>query len=95
MGEVGSKEGELESLLEEWEVPYRAFSAGILECLPVEGENWVVPEKDNDPKGVWNGREDLRDMIICSIDPPGCQDIDDALHARRLENGNIECGVRE
>lgn len=28
-----------------------------------------------------------------SIDPPGCKDIDDALHARQLENGNIEVGV--
>lgn len=93
LGEVGSKEGELESLLEEFEVPYRAFSASILECLPEEGENWVVPPKDNDPKNVWLGREDLREMIICSIDPPGCQDIDDALHARRLPNGNIEAGV--
>lgn len=71
LGEVGSKEGELESLLEEWEVPYRAFSATILDCLPKEGESWVVPEKDNDPKGIWNGREDFREMIICSIDPPG------------------------
>lgn len=25
----------------------------------------------------------------------GCQDIDDALHARRLPNGNIEAGVRK
>jgi exosome complex exonuclease DIS3/RRP44 len=25
----------------------------------------------------------------------GCQDIDDALHARKLPNGNIEAGVRE
>lgn len=24
----------------------------------------------------------------------GCQDIDDALHARELPNGNIEAGVR-
>ena len=24
----------------------------------------------------------------------GCQDIDDALHARQLPNGNIEAGVR-
>lgn len=117
LGEVGSKEGELESLLEEWEVPYRPFSKGILECLPVEGENWVVPSKEDDPKKVWAGREDFREMIICSIDPPGasfvpvrvldvplmdgfpriagCQDIDDALHARRLPNGNIEAGVRE
>lgn len=71
LGTVGSKEGELESLLEEWEVPYRAFGEGILSCLPEEGENWVVPQKDNDPKGVWQGREDLRNMIVCSIDPPG------------------------
>ena len=25
----------------------------------------------------------------------GCQDIDDALHARRLLNGNVEAGVRK
>jgi len=25
----------------------------------------------------------------------GCQDIDDALHARPLPNGNIEAGVRK
>ncbi|KAI5477272.1 exosome complex exonuclease DIS3/RRP44 [Pseudohyphozyma bogoriensis] len=93
LGEVGSKEGELQSLLEEWEVPYRPFSEGILECLPKEGDKWVVPPKDNDPKGVWVGREDFREMIVCSIDPVGCQDIDDALHARRLPNGNIEAGV--
>lgn len=93
LGDVGSKQGELESLLEEFEVPYRPFSAAILDCLPPEGDTWVVPPKDNDPKGVWQGREDLRDVVVCSIDPPGCQDIDDALHARPLPNGNIEAGV--
>ncbi|KAG9992914.1 ribonuclease R, partial [Aureobasidium melanogenum] len=41
----------------------------------------------------WNKRRDLRDLLICSIDPPGCVDIDDALHARTLPNGNIEVGV--
>lgn len=25
----------------------------------------------------------------------GCQDIDDALHARPLPNGNVEAGVRK
>ncbi|KAK4702251.1 hypothetical protein P7C70_g3973, partial [Phenoliferia sp. Uapishka_3] len=39
------------------------------------------------------GREDFREEIVCSIDPPGCQDIDDALHAKRLPNGNIQAGV--
>ena len=27
---------------------------------------------------------------ICSIDPPGCTDIDDALHCRTLPNGNFQ-----
>ncbi|GAA5988843.1 hypothetical protein JCM10908_006194 [Rhodotorula pacifica] len=94
LGQVGSKEGEVESLLEEWEVPYRPFSSAILSCLPEEGDTWVVPPKgDADVKGVWRGREDLRDEIVCSIDPPGCQDIDDALHAKRLPNGYIQAGV--
>lgn len=35
-------------------------------------------------------RRDLRKYNICSIDPPGCTDIDDALHWRMLENGNYE-----
>lgn len=30
---------------------------------------------------------------MCSIDPPGCTDIDDALHIRELPNGNFEVGV--
>jgi exosome complex exonuclease DIS3/RRP44 len=40
-----------------------------------------------------SGREDLRQICVCSVDPPGCRDIDDALHARELPNGNWELGV--
>lgn len=36
---------------------------------------------------------DIRHLDICSVDPPGCTDIDDALHCRPLENGNLEVGV--
>lgn len=92
LGKVESKEAEQESLLLEFDVPYRPFGKAILDCLPVEGDAWVVPPK-NDGDPVWKDREDLRDLVVCSIDPPGCQDIDDALHARRLQNGNIEAGV--
>lgn len=35
----------------------------------------------------------MRHLEICSIDPPGCTDIDDALHVRALANGNYEVGV--
>jgi RNB domain len=38
-------------------------------------------------------RADLRATCVCSVDPPGCKDIDDALHARSLPNGNLEVGV--
>lgn len=76
LGQVGSKEGEVESLLEEFEVPYRPFSSTILSCLPEEGETWVVPPKgEGDVKGVWRYRVDLRDEIVCSIDPPGTSPI--------------------
>ncbi|KAH7908909.1 hypothetical protein BJ138DRAFT_1156546 [Hygrophoropsis aurantiaca] len=91
LGGVGGKEAEIESLLLEFDVPYRPFGKAILGCLPVEGDKWVVPPKTEG--GVWKDREDLRGLDICSIDPPGCQDIDDALHARWLANGNIEAGV--
>ncbi|KAI6042332.1 hypothetical protein EDC04DRAFT_3058671 [Pisolithus marmoratus] len=92
LGKVESKEAEQESLLLEFDVPYRPFGKAILDCLPVEGDAWIVPPK-SDGGPVWRDREDLRDLIVCSIDPPGCQDIDDALHARQLPNGNIEAGV--
>ncbi|KAG6853480.1 hypothetical protein C0991_004096 [Blastosporella zonata] len=92
LGKVESKEAEQESLLLEFEVPYRPFGKAILDCLPVEGDKWVVPPK-SDASPEWRDRVDLRDLIICSIDPPNCQDIDDALHARHLPNGNIEAGV--
>jgi len=93
LGKAESKEAEQESLLLEFEVPYRPFGKAILDCLPGEGDKWVVPPK-SESSPEWRDREDLRDLNICSIDPPNCQDIDDALHARLLPNGNIEAGVR-
>jgi hypothetical protein len=36
-------------------------------------------------------RQDLRHLCVCSVDPPGCKDIDDALHMRRVLAG--ACGL--
>lgn len=96
LGAIESKEAEQESLLLEFDVPYRPFSKSILACLPSEGDHWTVPPKgvqDARSLTIWRDRVDMRAENICSIDPPGCQDIDDALHAKRLPNGNIEAGV--
>ena len=89
-GEVGDKSTETEVLLLEHDVPYAPFSARVLSCLPPEGESWVVTDAH-----VTERRADFRGLNICSIDPPGCTDIDDALHARTLDNGHVEVGVRK
>ncbi|KAK7207134.1 exosome complex exonuclease exoribonuclease-like protein [Myxozyma melibiosi] len=91
LGDIESKEAETEALLLEYNVQYQPFTQSVLDCLPAEGHDWKVPTDTSDPR--WTGREDLRELLVCSIDPPGCQDIDDALHARVLPNGNYEVGV--
>lgn len=91
LGELETKEAETEALLLEYDVQYRPFPKAVLDCLPKEGHDWKVPQDLNHPG--WIGRKDYRGLLVCSIDPPGCQDIDDALHAKLLPNGNYEVGV--
>ena len=91
LGDLETKGAETEAILLEYDVQYRPFPKGVLDCLPSEGHDWKVPVSIEDPG--WQGRSDLRDLLICSIDPVGCQDIDDALHATRLSNGNYQVGV--
>ncbi|KAI8970424.1 exosome complex exonuclease RRP44-like protein [Mycotypha africana] len=89
LGSSGDRETETEVLLLEHNVPFQEFSKRVLDDLPPEGDKWIVLDKHiNNEK-----RRDFRDLDICSIDPPGCTDIDDALHARQLPNGNWEVGV--
>lgn len=66
----------------EHEIPHDNFSGRVLACLPPE--DWTITAENS------IGRKDLRHLPVLSIDPPGCKDIDDALHARPLANGNIE-----
>lgn len=91
LGSSGDRETETEVLLLEHDVPYQEFSQRVLQDLPVEGDQWVVLDKHL----TQENRRDFRDLDVCSIDPPGCTDIDDALHARILPNGNWEIGVRK
>lgn len=91
LGELETKQAETEAILLEHDVQYRPFPKSVLDCLPSEGHDWRVPTDMSHPG--WKGRKDLRHLLVCSIDPPKCQDIDDALHARLLSNGNYEVGV--
>ncbi|XP_058806479.1 exosome complex exonuclease RRP44 [Phymastichus coffea] len=85
LGNIGDKDTENEVLLLEHDVPHSRFSDEVLSFLP--RLPWVITEADVAQ------RTDLRHIDVCSVDPPGCTDIDDALHCRDLENGNLEVGV--
>ncbi|VAW34935.1 3'-to-5' exoribonuclease RNase R, partial [hydrothermal vent metagenome] len=39
------------------------------------------------------GRVDLRDLPLITVDGPSTRDFDDALHVRRLPDGNFEAGI--
>lgn len=55
----------------------------------------------NTPENPWKvspkeeqERKDLRNThLVFSIDPKGCEDVDDTLSVRTLSNGNLELGV--
>jgi exoribonuclease R len=85
LGPVGDLETEIRALLIENEVELDPFSAEAIARLPSVGDQWRVTDKEV------VGRKDLRNIRrIFSVDPPGCQDIDDTMHAEILENGDIE-----
>ncbi|KAJ6809856.1 exosome complex exonuclease RRP44-like protein A [Iris pallida] len=87
IGKIGDKDTETEVVLIENDINSRPFSAQVLACLPPLP--WTLsPEDLAKPH-----RLDLRDVRVFSVDPPGCTDIDDALHCTRLRNGNFEVGV--
>lgn len=87
IGQIGDKDTETEVVLIENDINTRPFSAQVLGCLPPLP--WFVSSEDLENPV----REDLRQLRVFSVDPPGCKDIDDALHCTALPNGNYEVGV--
>ncbi|KAJ2952091.1 hypothetical protein O0L34_g4361 [Tuta absoluta] len=86
LGPIGDKDAENEVILLEHDVPHARFSEAVLACLPPD--DWTIP-----PEEI-KKRVDLRGVTICSVDPPGCTDIDDALHARPL-HGTTATGLNK
>ncbi|KAK4798304.1 hypothetical protein SAY86_030630, partial [Trapa natans] len=87
IGEIGDRDTESEVVLIENDVDARPFSSQVLACLPPLP--WSVSSEDlSNPI-----RQDLRHIRAFSVDPPGCKDIDDALHCIALSNGHFEVGV--
>jgi exosome complex exonuclease DIS3/RRP44 len=85
MGKAGDRDTESAVILREHGVITREFSRGVMACLPPAD---FKPSEEEISK-----RLDLRSIPVCSIDPPGCKDIDDALSCEILPNGNFRVGV--
>lgn len=84
IGDIGVLETDVQSLLLEYDIRTQKFSETMMESLPSPNEDF---------KFLVDGRRDLRDTLIFSVDPIGAEDIDDALSCERLENGLFRVGV--
>jgi ribonuclease R len=65
--------------------------------LPTEFPKSVINEANAIPQtvddGMLEGREDLRDKFIVTIDPDDARDFDDAIHVEKLDNHAWQLGV--
>lgn len=90
LGRIGDLEGEIAAILVENSISIAPFSEIQMSEMPMSSSKnpWKVnPEEEKK-------RLNLRDThLIFSIDPKGCEDVDDALSVRILPNGNLELGV--
>ncbi|XP_026565085.1 DIS3-like exonuclease 1 [Pseudonaja textilis] len=90
VGRIGDLEGEIQTILVENTVSVSPFSEAQMCEMPalVPEKPWQVsPEEEQK-------RLDLREThLVFSIDPKGCEDVDDALSIRLLPNGNLELAV--
>ena len=80
IGPVGYYDSELECLKIKHNIkwkPWKKFNVNINDYL-----------LDLTPS-----RENLSHLNTISIDPKGCEDIDDCIHYRKLQNGSVEIGI--
>ena len=86
LGKIGDLETELDGILLENNISISPFSQGILSEMP--SSDWKPSQEEI------SQRKDLREShMVMSIDPKGCEDVDDTLSLRKLTNGNLELGV--
>lgn len=73
------------------------LSIVVAHGIPTSFPDEVVAEADKVPDSIsesdLNGRRDLRDQVIVTIDGEDAKDLDDAVTVRKLENGHYFLGV--
>ncbi|XP_070618176.1 DIS3-like exonuclease 1 isoform X2 [Erythrolamprus reginae] len=90
VGRIGDLEGEIQTILVENSISVSPFSEAQMCEMPtlIPERPWQVSPEEQQK------RLDLREThLVFSIDPKGCEDVDDALSIRLLPNSNLELGV--
>ncbi|XP_069078997.1 DIS3-like exonuclease 1 [Pleurodeles waltl] len=88
LGKIGDLEVEISTILVENSISVAPFSEAQMREMPSSENPWSISSQEEQQ------RVDLRDThLVFSIDPKGCEDVDDALSIRSLANGNLELGV--
>ena len=85
LGARGVLANETEAILEYYCINRSEFSAEVLACLP--GEDFLISDSE------LSRRRDLREEVVFTIDPDTARDMDDAIHCKALDDGNMEVGV--
>lgn len=89
LGRIGDLEAEIATILVENSISMNPFSEAQLAEMPTNSPEkpWRVAPEEPD-------RRDLREThLVFSIDPKGCEDVDDTLSIRALKSGHLELGV--
>ena len=84
LGKAGQNNAEMHAILAEFGLPY--IYPQNVEKVANRISDVISPEEIA-------RREDFRQVLTFTIDPKDAKDFDDALSARKLENGNWEVGV--
>lgn len=93
IGQSAEMEPELRAVLEHFSVDYYDTPWQSVLSTPESCADNPLFSIETAYQDLKNGlREDLRGLTVCSIDPQGCTDIDDALHCE-YRDGYIEVGV--
>lgn len=86
IGNCDDIETETKLIYHEFDISNKEFSEAVYRCLPPN--NWVIPKEE------YTKRKDFRNVLTFSIDPVGCQDIDDALSVElNKDSGLMYVGV--
>lgn len=88
LGEMGDLKAETDALLRDNNFGPDEFSDAVIRSVGYD--EWSV---ETDGEAALEGRRDFREEHTFTIDPNGAKELDDAIHFKTLENGNVEIGM--